>query len=744
MKKNIFSLGVLAAAAIALVGCAKTETNVPEVKGTGIPFEFTATSAVTKTTNDTEATNWVAGDKVNLFHAELGGTAITYVSDGAFTAATDGAEVKFTGTLAEGFDPDGTYNWYAFYPYTSQITTPANRDAGYVYIGGRSDRAQTQKGNDSMDHIAGNNYPIAGIAEKISGSEKLSIAMTHLTSLLEVSVINGTSEPITVTDIAFTGTEDLVGQYYIDFSESAAVYTPYQSDRVSNTAKLTVEDGTPIDSGDEAYFYLAVKPFTAPAGGTLTLKVTTAEHGAQEVEKTFNSAVAFEAGVENFLTFTYDKAGEVVYDKIADLTGKAANDDVIVEGQVTALSGKGFVVTDDTGSVFVYSNQNESSNYQIGQNVTVSGSISFYNKSIQIAPTSVTEGATGSYSYPDPEVFGLDKVTAYNADSNNRLASYVTYTGRLVNGGSYWNLIVGSGVTTANATLYYQTQDMTGFEDGDMVVVTGYAVSVMSGRCAVIPTDIQHKVVPKLTYNTVPDVAADGITNGTLPVTISNAEGWTMGITYDGEVVTAASLNSNEIAYTVSKNTGTTTRTGTISVTFSKSGEEDVIYTISIAQLAEAAAGTAYVLNGTVTDKNASPYNSYSAESDITQDLVTWMVMGNTAMNPWRIGGKSLSGVDRPVYSTAPISENISKIEIEHGSADSITVNSMTVTVASDAEFKNVISTLTPTFAANGTVTVERPSGADWTGRYYKIVYNVTVSGTSNKFVQLVKVTFYK
>ena len=68
----------------------------------------------------------------------------------------------------------------------------------------------------------------------------------------------------------------------------------------------------------------------------------------------------------------------------------------------------------------------------------------------------------------------------------------------------------------------------------------------------------------------------------------------------------------------------------------------------------------------------------------------------------------------------------------------------MTVTVASDAEFKNVISTLTPTFAANGTVTVERPSGADWTGRYYKIVYNVTVSGDSNKFVQLKKITFYK
>ena len=307
MKKNIFSLGVLAAAAIALAGCAKTETNVPEVKGTGIPFEFTATSAVTKTTNDGLDTYWKAGDQVNLFHAELGGTAITYVSDGAFTAATDGAEVKFTGTLAEGFDPEGTYNWYAFYPYTSQITTPANHNKGWVTVGSEANSSQTQKGNGNMDHIAGSNYPIAGIVEKISGSKKLSITMTHLTSLIEVAVTNGTSDPITVTDISFTGTEDIVGTYYIDFASSPIVFTPSGSKYITNTAKLIVEDGTPIAAGDKAYFYLAVKPFTAPAGEKLTLKVTTAEHGAQEVEKTLTADAAFEAGVENFLNFNYTK-----------------------------------------------------------------------------------------------------------------------------------------------------------------------------------------------------------------------------------------------------------------------------------------------------------------------------------------------------------------------------------------------------------------------------------------------------
>ena len=139
-----------------------------------------------------------------------------------------------------------------------------------------------------------------------------------------------------------------------------------------------------------------------------------------------------------------------------------------------------------------------------------------------------------------------------------------------------------------------------------------------------------------------------------------------------------------------------------------------------------------YTLDGTV----AGSGNGYADLNDITQNGIAWKVMGNTTMNPWRIGGKSLTNVERPIYSTNAIEANISKIEIEHGTASSITVNSMTVIVASDSDFSNVVSTLTPSFVANGTVTVERPAGADWSNCYYKIVYKVTVSGTSNKFVR--------
>lgn len=145
----------------------------------------------------------------------------------------------------------------------------------------------------------------------------------------------------------------------------------------------------------------------------------------------------------------------------------------------------------------------------------------------------------------------------------------------------------------------------------------------------------------------------------------------------------------------------------------------------------------AYTLNGTITGGS----NGYATESEITQNGMTWMVTGNTTINPWRIGGKNLSGVDRPLYSTSAMSDNITKVVITNGTATA-TVNSMTLYVSSSADFSNP-TTVTGSFTASSTTTFERPAATDWTNKYFKIVYNIT-SGNSNQYAQLVKVEFYK
>ena len=134
--------------------------------------------------------------------------------------------------------------------------------------------------------------------------------------------------------------------------------------------------------------------------------------------------------------------------------------------------------------------------------------------------------------------------------------------------------------------------------------------------------------------------------------------------------------------------------------------------------------------------------NGYANNCDIEISGITWNLTGNSQTNPWRIGGKSLTGVERTLFSKTKLSKNISKIEITHGAASSITVNSMTVIVSKNADFSSPVSTLTPTFVANETVTVDRPADKDWSDCYYKFVYNVTVSSTSNKFIEFTKAEF--
>ncbi len=173
----------------------------------------------------------------------------------------------------------------------------------------------------------------------------------------------------------------------------------------------------------------------------------------------------------------------------------------------------------------------------------------------------------------------------------------------------------------------------------------------------------------------------------------------------------------------------------TVTVSYTESGvNKTTDYTITVNS-----ANTetlVYTLDGTETGGT----NGYAEESEINQNSITWKVTGNTTMNPWRIGGKGTA--DRPVYSTTKLDKNISKIEITHGSASNITINSMTVIVSKNSDFSSPVSTLTPSFVENDVVTVNRPGGADWSDCYYKIVYNVTVSGNSNKFFQFIKAEF--
>ena len=155
-----------------------------------------------------------------------------------------------------------------------------------------------------------------------------------------------------------------------------------------------------------------------------------------------------------------------------------------------------------------------------------------------------------------------------------------------------------------------------------------------------------------------------------------------------------------------------------------------------------------YTLTPASTGGNSTPHNSYTAAATTTIDGIEWSVMGNSNMVPWRIGGKNTNTpADREVFSTTAMGSAINEVNLTVGSANNITVNSLKLLVYSDSDYaaSHKIDEVSVEFEANSTLsfTPTSPNTSWATGAYYKFVFNVTVTETSNKFVQFSEAKFY-
>ena len=138
--------------------------------------------------------------------------------------------------------------------------------------------------------------------------------------------------------------------------------------------------------------------------------------------------------------------------------------------------------------------------------------------------------------------------------------------------------------------------------------------------------------------------------------------------------------------------------------------------------------------------------NAYAETESITINGVTWSVTGNSTMVPWRIGGKYLEEeVDRDIKCSTPINGTFGKVVVSIGkssSNSSITFNSLTLSVADNPGFTNSTKYKhTSNLKANTEHTFDITPA---TNAYYKIIYNVTVPGTSNQYYEFSGAKFYR
>ena len=388
--KKIISWGMMLAAAFTLTNCAKEiDAPVQEPESVGYPFEIVASTVDTKTVNDGMSTLWAEGDKINLFHAL--GDETNYVNDGAFTVADVEAGV-FTGTIKEELDVEEEYDWFALYPYSEQVTTPAATTAGYTYIG--HSKGLNQTGYNSTASLKGSVCPLYGVLKY--GGVKPVIEMNHLTSVLAINVTNDTDEPLTITTASFTAPEEIVGSFYIDFTDKDNVVYNASQGYTQKTAVVNVTEGTALENGESAILYLAIKPFTAAAGEKLTLAVN-----GYSKEITLSKDAVFTAGMIKTVNFSYDAteapAGPAAV-TVAEFLKKTVSTTEwyqltgIISNIYNTQYGN-FYLTDATGTITVYGlKESETAGkttfanlgLKEGYQVTLIGNRSEYNSTAQV------------------------------------------------------------------------------------------------------------------------------------------------------------------------------------------------------------------------------------------------------------------------------------------------------------------------------------------------------------------------
>ena len=168
---------------------------------------------------------------------------------------------------------------------------------------------------------------------------------------------------------------------------------------------------------------------------------------------------------------------EVTYTTIAEVLAAGAGN-AATKGTVVATYARGFLMSDETGTILVYLNAAPA--VATGDAVNVSGTTSMYGGLLQFAAGSTVE-KTGTATVTHPTATVMDGA-AMDAYLTEPVVKYVEYTGTLTINGSYYNVAV-EGASNATGSIQYPQDDIkASLTSGSVVKVTGYTIGVSSNK----------------------------------------------------------------------------------------------------------------------------------------------------------------------------------------------------------------------------------------------------------------------
>ncbi len=271
-----------------------------------------------------------------------------------------------------------------------------------------------------------------------------------------------------------------------------------------------------------------------------------------------------------------------------------------VEGTVAAAYQRGFILTDKSGAILVYTNK-KPGNYSLGDVIRLKGNASQYNGGWQFGGELETTllSRTPEYAFPTAAPVSGSDLDAYLKDVS---VKYVSMTGTLSISGTFYNVAVEGASKAVGSLSYPNKGQIDASLDGKQVTATGYLFQVSGGKYAnmIVTTIAETGAAPAYTPTGVVAAAKPGkykvkgqvvglykrgflVNDGTGPILYykgSETKDVKVGdiVTVEGETTAYAALNQFKGE-----------------VTYAKVNKEDETYTAPAARVMTAADMEAYL-----------------------------------------------------------------------------------------------------------------------------------------------------
>ncbi len=180
--------------------------------------------------------------------------------------------------------------------------------------------------------------------------------------------------------------------------------------------------------------------------------------------------------------------------KLSNVLGAVTLDqEVNVQGVVTAMCTRGFILTDKGGSILVYGSDFDENSVAMYDYVNVRGTVSSYGTAFQIALSSanIEVAGAGEYTYPAPVKLTPELITSVCGRTADETAFYAEADATLSISGNYYNLYV-DGLEGYDISAYYALDFFKDImEDGEKMHLKGYVIGKSgSTHCNLVITEV--------------------------------------------------------------------------------------------------------------------------------------------------------------------------------------------------------------------------------------------------------------